>query len=186
MATWPMTQVADSIGSNGDLEGSARGVGRAARSCAGHAAMVGHRGGGRSGALGGAFEGIARSDVPWPAYTIALSIVRSGGAVARAVPVGDARARLRCADPGGVGPALAGLDYGVLNATAVVLLFPYPWRGGGSGRHIVIGVVVLMVGHFVREPLYGFGLQENLIGAGFLLFPVARRRSQVLHQPAAP
>ena len=73
----------------------------------------------------------------------------------------------------GVGPALAGLDYGVLNATAVVLLFPYSLARWGSGRHIVIGVVVLMVGHFVREPLYGFGLQENLIGAGFLLFPVA-------------
>ena len=57
--------------------------------------------------------------------------------MAGAVPVGDARARLRCADPGRVGPALAGLDYGVLNATAVVLLFPYSWRGGAWAGHIV-------------------------------------------------
>ncbi len=119
-------------------------------------------------------EGIARNDVPWPAYTIALSIVCALAVLWRAqYPLGMLVLAFGAQTLAGVGPALAGLDYGVLNATAVVLLFPYSLARWGSGRHIAIGVVVLMIGHFVREPLYGFGLQENLIGAGFLLFPVA-------------
>ena len=119
-------------------------------------------------------EGIARSDVPWPAYTIALSIVCALAVLWRAqYPLGMLVLAFGAQTLAGVGPALAGLDYGVLNATAVVLLFPYSLARWGSGRHIVVGVLVLMIGHFVREPLYGFGLQENLIGAGFLLFPVA-------------
>ena len=89
-----------------------------------------------------------------------------GGAVAGAVPVGDARARLRCADPGRGGPALAGLDYGVLNATAVVLLFPTPWRGGAragtsSSACSCSRSVTSCASRFTVS-----GLQENLIGAG--------------------
>lgn len=119
-------------------------------------------------------EVLQRDDVPWPWYAAALSLVCVLTVLWRTRhPLGMLALAFGAQTLAGVGPALAGLEYGVPNTTAVVLLLAYSLGRWASGRHAVLGVLLLMVVHFLREPLYGFTAQDNLIGAGFLLFPVA-------------
>ena len=119
-------------------------------------------------------EGVARDDVPWPAYTIALAMVCALAVLWRArYPLGMLLVGFGAQTLAGVVPALAGRGYGVLYTTAVVLLFGYSLARWDSGRHVAAGVVALMAAHFLREPLYGSTATDDLIGAGFLLFPVA-------------
>jgi hypothetical protein len=68
----------------------------------------------------------------------------------------------------GVGPAVAGLGDGTLYTTAVVLLLPYSLARWDSGRHVTVGVGLLMACHVLREPLYGSRASDILVGAGLL------------------
>jgi signal transduction histidine kinase len=119
-------------------------------------------------------EGVLRDDVPWPAYTIALAMVCAVAVLWRArYPLAMLLVSFGAQTLAGVGPALAGREQGVLYTTSVVLLFGYSLARWGSGRHVAVGVAALMAAHFLREPLYGSTATDNLVGAGFLLFPVA-------------
>ncbi|WP_380169611.1 sensor histidine kinase [Jannaschia sp. R86511] len=118
-------------------------------------------------------EVLARDDVPWPPFTLALTLVCVGAALWRSrFPLAMVVLAYGAQTVAGLGPALAGLPHGVPNTTAVVLLMPYSLGRWASGRHVAVGVAFLMVAHFGREPLYGSSAQDNLIGAGFLLLPV--------------
>lgn len=119
-------------------------------------------------------EGTARDDVPWAPVTVALAVVCVASLLWRrshplvAVIVGIGAQTLA-----GVGPELAGLDEGVLLTTAVVLALPYSLCRWASGRAAVVGVAFVLACHWLREPLYGNPLADNLVGAGFLLLPAA-------------
>lgn len=119
-------------------------------------------------------EVLARTDVPWAAYSSLLATVSVLAVLWRARhPLGMVLVGYGAQTAAGVGPALAGLEYGVPYTTSVVLLLPYSLSRWGSGRQISAGVAFLLAAHFLREPLYGSTTTENLIGAGFLLFPAA-------------
>lgn len=119
-------------------------------------------------------EGVLRSDVPWPPYSIALALVC---VVAiwwrRSHPLAMVLVAFGAQTLAGVLPELAGQPYGVLNVTACVLLFPYSLLRWGSGRAAVGGMAFVLACHFGREPLYGSSTFDLVIGAGFLLLPAA-------------
>jgi signal transduction histidine kinase len=118
-------------------------------------------------------EGIAR-DVPSPPYSIGLAMVCVVAVLwRRQYPLAMLLVAFGAQTLAGVGPALAGLDYFVLDTTAVVLLFPYSLARWASGRHILVGLVLMLAAHYAREPLYGSTAQDNLIGAAALLLPAA-------------
>ncbi|MGA7688078.1 MAG: hypothetical protein WCA29_02470, partial [Jiangellales bacterium] len=109
-------------------------------------------------------EGIAR-DVPSPLYSVGLATVCVVAVLwRRQYPLAMLLVAFGAQTLAGVGPALAGLDYFVLDTTAVVLLFPYSLARWASGRHILVGLVLMLAAHYAREPLYGSTAQDNLIG----------------------
>ncbi len=118
-------------------------------------------------------EGIAR-DVPSPLYSIGLAMVCVVAVLwRRQYPLAMLLVAFGAQTLAGVGPALAGLDHFVLDTTAVVLLFPYSLARWASGRHILVGLVLMLAAHYAREPVYGSTAQDNLIGAAALLLPAA-------------
>ncbi len=118
-------------------------------------------------------EVLARDDVPWPLFTLVMTLVCVVSVLWRTrFPLGMVLLSYGAQTVTGLAPALAGLPYGVPNTTAVVLLLAYSLGRWASGRHVLAGVAFLMVAHFGREPVYGSSTQDNLIGAGFLLLPV--------------
>ena len=118
-------------------------------------------------------EGIVRDDVPWPPFTIVLTMVCVIAVLWRAqYPLGMLLLGLGAQTLAGAGPAVAGMGDGALYATAVVLLFPYSLARWDSGRHIMVGAVLLMACHVLRELVYGSPANDILVGAGFLLFSV--------------
>jgi signal transduction histidine kinase len=119
-------------------------------------------------------EGVARDDVPWPAYSIALAMVCPLALLLRTRhPLAMLVVGYGAQTLAGVGPALAGRDYGVLHVTSCVLLFPYSLSRWGSGRSVVVGLMFLNACHLLREPLYGSSAASILVGVGFLMFPAA-------------
>lgn len=119
-------------------------------------------------------EGLLRDDVPWPVYTTGLAVVTALALLWRTRrPLVALVAAFGAQTLAGVLPALAGEPYGVLYTTSVVLLFGYSLARWASGRAVLVGVLVLVAGHFGREPLYGSTGVDNVIGVGALLFPVA-------------
>lgn len=119
-------------------------------------------------------EGLGRDDVPWPAVTISLGVVCVLALLWRAqYPLGMLVLAFGAQTLAGVGPAFAADTYGFLYTTAVVLLFPYSLGRWASGPHIVAGAALLVAAHLLREPLAGSPPAEVLVGAGFLLLPVA-------------
>ncbi|MEZ5269546.1 MAG: sensor histidine kinase [Microthrixaceae bacterium] len=67
----------------------------------------------------------------------------------------------------------AGFEDQVPYSTSLLLLYPYSLARWARGRDVVIGLVFLMVTHFVREPLLGEDAATIIVGAGFLLLPAA-------------
>ncbi len=64
-------------------------------------------------------EGFLRSDVPWPTYSIALAMMCAVTLVWRTrYPLAMVIVGFGAQTLAGVGPSLAGRDYGVLNTTA--------------------------------------------------------------------
>ena len=119
-------------------------------------------------------EGLVRDDVPWPPWSIGLALVCVVALLwRRSHPLAATVVAFSAQTAAGMGPDLAGLDYGVLNTTACVLAFPYSLCRWASGRGAVVGVAVVLAEHLVREPLYGNPASEIVVGAGFLLFPAA-------------
>lgn len=117
-------------------------------------------------------EGIVRDDVPWPPYTIVLAMVCVIAVLWRArYPLWMLLLAFGAQTLAGVGPAVAGLDGGVLYTTAVVLLFPYSLGRWDSGRHVTTGVVLLMTCHVLRELLYGSPATDILVDTSFLIVP---------------
>jgi signal transduction histidine kinase len=119
-------------------------------------------------------EGVARDDVVWPAFSIALAMVcplallwRTDHPLAMLV-IGYGAQTLAW-----VGPAPGGEEYGVLYVTSCVLLLPYSLARWGSGRAVVVGLVFLDGSHLLREVLYGSSGSSILVGLGFLMFPAA-------------
>lgn len=118
-------------------------------------------------------EGIVREDVPWPPYSIVLTMVCVIAVLWRTqYPLGMLLLAFGAQTLAEVGPAVAGLNDGALYTTAVVLLLPYSLARWDSGRHVTVGVVVLIAGHVLRELLYGSPATDIVVGAGFLGFPV--------------
>ena len=118
-------------------------------------------------------EGIVRDEVPWPPYTIVLTMVCAIAVLWRAQhPLGMLLLAFGAQTLAGVGPAVAGLDEGVLYSSAVVLLLPYSLARWDSGRHVTVGVGLLVACHVLRELLYGSPAADILVGAGFLILPV--------------
>ncbi len=119
-------------------------------------------------------EGLLRSDVPWPPWSIGLAVVCVLAVLGRrshpltAVVLGFGAQTLA-----GLGPELAGLDPGVLDVTSVVLLLPYSLCRWASGRAAVLGMAFVLACHLGREPLYGSTAVDLVIGAGFLMLPGA-------------
>ncbi len=119
-------------------------------------------------------EGLLRSDVPWPPYSIALAMMCAVTLVWRTrYPLAMVLVGFGAQTLAGVGPALAGRDYGVLNTTACVLLLSYSLGRWASGRGVVLGLVFLDATHLLREPLYGSSGLSILVGLGALMFPAA-------------
>ncbi len=119
-------------------------------------------------------EGLLRSDVPWPAYSILLAMVCPVALLWRSHrPLAALLAGYGAQTLAGLGPALAGRDHGVLDVTSCVLLFPYSLTRWGSGRAVVAGIVFLDACHLLREPLYDSSGLSILVGLGFLSFPAA-------------
>ncbi len=118
-------------------------------------------------------EGLARA-VPWPAWHIGLAAVVALAVLGRSRrPLVSLAVGLGAQTLAGVVPALAGAPYAVLNTTSVLLLLAYSLGRWASGRGVLAGVVLLMLAHFGREPLYGSTGTQNTIGAAALLLPVA-------------
>ena len=99
-------------------------------------------------------EGIVREDVPWPPYSIVLTMVCAIAVLWRAqYPLGMLLLAFGAQTLAEVGPAVAGLDDGTLYTTAVVLLLPYSLARWDSGRHVTVGVGLLIACHVLRELL---------------------------------
>lgn len=112
--------------------------------------------------------------VPWPVWHVGLASVAAAAVVWRSRrPLLTLLVAFAAQTIAGVVPELAGEPYAVLNTTSVVLLLAYSLGRWASGRAVLIGAAALMVGHFVREPLYGSTGAQNAIGAAALLLPVA-------------
>lgn len=112
--------------------------------------------------------------VPWPVWHVALATVVATIVIWRSRrPLAVLVVAFSAQTLAGVVPALLGEPYAVLNTTAVLLLLAYSLGRWASGRAVAAGVIVLMAGHFGREPLYGSSATQNVIGAAALLLPVA-------------
>jgi two-component sensor histidine kinase len=119
-------------------------------------------------------EGLLRSDVPLPGLSIALALVcvlallwrRSHPAVATVVAFASQTLA-------GLVPDWTGRDYGVLLSTSCVLLLLYSLGRWASGRGVVLATGFVLLAHVVREPFYESSAVSMLVGAGFLLMPVA-------------
>ncbi len=119
-------------------------------------------------------EGVLRTDVPWPAYTVAWTLVAVLALLGRKKwPLAATMLAFSAQSVAGLGPVVAGRDYGVLFVTACVLLFPYSLARWAAGRDVVIGLIFVLGCHFIREPLYGESAANIVLGVGFLLFPGA-------------
>lgn len=119
-------------------------------------------------------EGALRTDVPWPAYTVAWTLVAVVAVLGRRQwPLAMTVLAFSAQSIAGLGPVLAGREYGILFVTACVLLFPYSLARWGAGRDIALGLTFVLACHFIREPLYAENIANIMLGAGFLLFPAA-------------
>lgn len=119
-------------------------------------------------------EVFARDDVPWPPYTLTLTLVGVVAVLWRTCrPLLAVVVAYGAQTLAGVVPALAGEAYGIPYTNAVVLLLAYSLSRWASGRHVLAGTVLLLLGHFTREPLYGSSVSEDVVGAAVLLLPVA-------------
>ena len=118
-------------------------------------------------------EGIVRDDVPWAPYTVVLTMVCAVSLLWRVqFPLGMLLLAFGAQTLAGMGPALAGMDDGVLYTTAVVLLLPYSLARWDSGRHVIVGVGLLLAGHVLRELVYGAPATDIVVGTTFLILPV--------------
>ncbi len=119
-------------------------------------------------------EGLVRADVVWPVWHIALACVVVLTLLWRGRhPLAMLIVGFGTQTVAGVVPALAGAPYSVLTTTACVLLLPYSLARWGSGRAVVLGLVLLLAAHLGREPLYGESGASIGLGVGFLLLPAA-------------
>ncbi|WCO68104.1 histidine kinase [Iamia majanohamensis] len=119
-------------------------------------------------------EGLLRPDVPWPPWSIGWALLCVFPLlVRRSHPLAAVVVAFGAQTVAGLGPELAGRDYAVLDATAVVLLFPYSLCRWASGRDAVVGMAFVLACHLGREPLYGSTAASMVVGAGFLMFPAA-------------
>ncbi len=119
-------------------------------------------------------EGLARPDVVWPLWQIAMAWLCAVALLWRSrLPLAMLVLGFGAQTVAGLVPALAGQPFSVLNATACVLLLPYSLARWASGRAVLLGVAFLLAAHLFREPLYGSSSVSMVVGIGFLLFPVA-------------
>ncbi|WP_372595331.1 sensor histidine kinase [Actinotalea sp.] len=119
-------------------------------------------------------EGLSRTAVPWPLYSIGLAVVCILALLWRvqrplvAVVIGFGAQTLA-----GLGPAVVGREYGVLNVTACVLVLTYSLARWASARDTAAGLAFVVSCHLLREPFYGSSPASMAVGLGFLLFPAA-------------